>query len=123
MENKDEYIMEDNGFTLVFLKNGVIHREDGPAMLWKHNSKIEHYLNLGDEHLYTIKKTKTYQKKVWKDSQQRKHNDDIFYFLDGRPLPKDDFELELKKIQIERIKSELNNELSTQQTNYKQSKI
>lgn len=52
MENNDEYIIEDNGFTLTFFKNGLPHRKGGPAIMWKKNE--EKLPNLYEQKLYKV---------------------------------------------------------------------
>ena len=49
---KDEYIIEDNGFTLTFFKNGLRHRKAGPALIWKKNE--EKLPNLEEQKLYKV---------------------------------------------------------------------
>jgi hypothetical protein len=106
----DEYIVEDDGLTLKFLKNGFIHREAGPAMFWKSNTQ---YLNLGDEHLYVVKHIELdeQRKKKWLDPNFTQQQKTVYYILDGRPFMEDEFYLEVKKIQAERMQKELDNEL------------
>jgi hypothetical protein len=47
---EDEYIIEDDGYRFTFKKNGLIHREVGPAFFWHHNKNK--YFNLEDIELY-----------------------------------------------------------------------
>jgi hypothetical protein len=121
-QTKDEYTINDNGVTLLFLKNGFLHREAGPAIFWKMNEK---YSNLVDEHLYTIKKIEltSEQEEKWKDSEVLVFKDNVFYMLDGRPFPKEEFDLEVKKIQTERMKKELTIELPENQSHTKKTKL
>jgi hypothetical protein len=118
----DEYIIEDDGLTLKFLKNGFIHREAGPAMFWKSNNQ---YLSLGDEHLYVVKHFELDEntKRKWLDPSFTQQQKTAYYFLDGRPIFQDEFHLKVKKIQAERMQKELNNELSNTKNNSKKTKI
>lgn len=121
-ESTDKYIMQDNGILLTFTKNGWLHREAGPAIFWKSNTQ---YLNLGDEHLYTVEKT-TIPKKTednLNSSTPARDTTQVFYMLNGSPFSKEDFDLEVKKIRAERMQNELNEELPVTSTNIKKQKI
>ncbi len=120
----DEYIIEDNNYVIRFFRNGLLHREAGPAIFYK---KYEsQHLNLGDEHLYVIKKVETTQeeKEKWGSPYDHKYKESMaIYMIYGKPFIKENFDLEIKKIQAERMQEQLNKELLTNKDKIKKTKI
>jgi len=120
----DEYIITDNGIIFFFLKNGYLHREDGPAILLKGNNNIDDFLTPDEKEIYTIKPMEENQEKPPQHHvNYLKYNQNPFYMLDGHPFSKEEFDLEVKKIQTERMQNQLNKELVTKTANIKKTKI
>lgn len=104
------YIVEDNGYILTFKKNGVIHREAGPAVFWTINTNTKKYLNLEDKYLYKIKVKELSLKEqdFWATSMYFGNMNDVSYYLNGTMYEKDEFDNILKR---KNLNDELKREL------------
>jgi hypothetical protein len=117
-ENKDEYIIEDDGFSLKFKKNGKLHREEGPAILWKLNE--DQYPNFKEKQLYKVKVKSVKLKDQLPILIPHIMIKDISYYLEGRNYTKKDFDILVDKL---KLKKELNSELNPNQSNTKTKKL
>jgi hypothetical protein len=126
MKNKDKYIIENDGHSYIFTKNGVRHREVGPAFFWHTNKDKNEYLNLEDKDLYKLKKIKLsmvdesleYEMEVLRIMNGETNK--VVYFLDGQEYSKDEFE---KIKSIRDLKNQLGSELPIAQSHTKKIKI
>jgi hypothetical protein len=117
-ENKDEYIIEDDGFSLKFKKNGKLHREEGPAILWKLNE--DQYPNFKEKQLYKVKVKSVKLKDQLPILIPHIMIKDISDYLEGRNYTKKDFDILVDKL---KLKKELNSELNPNQSNTKTKKL
>lgn len=110
----DEYIIENNGLSLTYLKNEKIHREVGPAMFFiedKHKYNIEE-----DKHLYEeIKCEFSLYSDIVMTLQANSMNLEQYY-LDGVEYSKEEFNIIM-------LEKELNKELPEKEFKTKKLKI
>jgi nitrous oxide reductase len=93
------YIIEDNGYILTFKKDGVIHRDAGPAVFWTKSKKTKNYLNLEDKNLYKIKIKELSPKEqdFWMVSMFHRNMEEVSYYLDGNMYSEEEFTNILKR--------------------------
>jgi hypothetical protein len=116
MKKEDEYIIEDNGFNFIFKKNGVRHREAGPALFWKANVNKEQLLNLNDKHLYKLVHLDltSHDKDFLSRAEDRVDLNEVYYYVEGKKYSQQEFEtIKLKLI----LKTELTEDLNNQKDN------
>jgi hypothetical protein len=125
MNNKDEYIMEDNGFILTFLKNGLKHREAGPALFWRANKDKIKLLSLGDESLYEHKHIELESDRIdfYRRSEEMVNLDTVYYYLEDKSYEKDKFDLRIKEKEAEELFQELNKNQPEIQAQVKKPKL
>lgn len=125
MNSQDEYIIEDDGFTLTFFKNGILHREVGPALFWKTNKNKDKFLNLGDEHLYILKHIEldSEKRQSYMRAEEIVDLNTVYYYLDGKVYEKSQFNLMIKKKEAEELLQELNKNKHEVQVQTKKSKL
>lgn len=126
MEN-DEYVVIISGNkSKHYYKNGLLHREVGPAIVTSYNK--ETYSGLSDEHLYKEVLVQSFTPSGYKpiyvteeieDSPRMPYRKAIYY-LDGNAYAKRDFD---KRITQMNLKNDLNTELLVNQSNTKKPKI
>ena len=116
------YIIEDNGYILTFKKDGVIHRDAGPAVFWTKNKKTKNYLNLNDKNLYKIKIKELSPKEqdFWSISMFHGNMEDVSYYLDGTMYSEEEFDTILKR---KNLSDQLQKELPIKQVTTKVLKI
>jgi hypothetical protein len=126
MKNKDEYIIEDDGHSYTFKKNGRIHREEGPAYFSYGNINKNEYLNLEDKYLYKFKQIPSDKRELLFESEMKRLKYELWqagkihYFLEGEEYSKEEFE----KIKARKdLKNELSTELPIVQSNAKRNKL
>jgi hypothetical protein len=130
-EKEDIYIIKrtNNGIgACFFYKNGLLHREVGPAVVTLANR--DEFLNLGDESLY--KETPIDSKfpngykpeNIFVEDNIKGKNVLVYsiaiYYLNGQAYSYKEFEE--AKIKLD-LKKELDKELDTSQSNIKRSKV
>lgn len=115
-----------------FYKNGLLHREVGPAVLLEELEDKSPFLNLGDEHLYTVEILESGSPKDYKEARlfERTYLANLSYsvdsiivlyhYLNGKPYTKKRFE-EIK-VKLD-VKNELDKELPITETTNKKMKI
>jgi hypothetical protein len=133
----DEYILK-RGFggsgAYFFYKNGLLHREVGPAIIFEETEEEykNRFLNLGDEHLYKEEiinskypldyKEELFQEKVYIPSLKYAVDSHIVFshYLNGKPYTPNEF----KQIKVRLdLKNELNTELPNNHSNIKKPKV
>lgn len=126
MNNKDEYIIKDDGESYTYTKNSKLHREEGPAYFSYDNSNKSKYLNLADKHLYKFLHVQPRRRELLFESEIERMKyrmwkaEEIHYFLEGKEYSKDEFE----KIKASRdLKNELSKELTTTTSHTKKTKL
>lgn len=118
INSNDEYIIEHNGFTLTFKKNGIIHREAGPAIFGVTNPDRQKYFYLEDIEIYKIKEVKINSKELdfyfMNASFVEKPKHKIAYYLNGINYSEKEFyalklgkELE-KELHIQAVQEKVN---------------
>jgi hypothetical protein len=120
MEKKDEYIIEDNGVNLIFKKNGLNHREDGPAIIWK--TCKDKYPNEKEQKLYKIIiiDLKIEKKDFFHISNFTTHIIRSTYYLEGQHYTEEEFYKRKAKLDL---KNELYKDLPIIDKDNKRAKL
>lgn len=130
----DEYILKKCSFgtgTYFYYKNGLLHREAGPAIVSAYNiSRIKpnKYPHLNDSHLYKQEIVNEIAPKnyigiqITEEGQQGLCHEitDAVYYLEGEPYTKKQFEKVKEKLDL---KNQLNVELPITQQIIKKTKV
>lgn len=120
--NQDQYIITDDGYLISFYLNGKYHREAGPASFWKEDE--DKYINLGDEHLYTVVYSTLSQEEAQDmDGMKGWSRHVALYYLNGINYDKDEFDCEIIKRNAEQLEKELNKSSIDNKLNIKNLKI
>jgi hypothetical protein len=131
MDSQDTYIVKrtmDGTGACFFYKNGLLHREAGPAIVTL--SDRDTCLQLGDEHLYKeesisgnfpedYKFEYILENKYIDGRKAQVHTIPVCY-LDGKPYSNEEFQEIKTKLDL---KTELNSELPSIHSNNKKAKI
>jgi hypothetical protein len=120
MNNKDEYIIEDNGINLIFKKNGLNHREAGPAIIWK--TCTDKYPNAEEQKLYktVIKDLKIEKKDFLHISNFTTHIIRSTYYLEGQHYTEEEFYKRKAKLDL---KNELCKDLPITDSDTRRTKV
>lgn len=120
----DEYIVYINDYqTRYYYKNGLLHRESGPAVIKR--NEIELYQNLIDKQPYKEIMLNTYNAPKNYEGQFLPNENKLTWYtathyLEGKPYSQKDFEEIKGKIDL---KNELSSELTKNESKSKNLKI